>query len=195
MSHSRYPVKRSDFARRASIPALSKSSSDATSGVIEKIGGFDVLKDYLAEDFVMGARAAEAGCGVILSSYVIEHRIGSQGLRQNFGHRLRWARSTRRSRPAGYVGQVFTNPLPLVLMLVAAAPSWWILALVTVVLRLLAAEAVARAALRGRVNWWLLAPQDLLSFVFWVLGFFGNTIVWRGRRYRLLADGRFELKG
>lgn len=167
----------------------------ARRSVIEKIGGFDVLKDYLAEDFVMGARAAEAGCGVILSSYVIEHRIGSQGLRQNFGHRLRWARSTRRSRPAGYVGQVFTNPLPLVLMLVAAAPSWWILALVTVVLRLLAAEAVARGALRGRVNWWLLAPQDLLSFVFWVLGFFGNTIVWRGRRYRLLADGRFELKG
>jgi ceramide glucosyltransferase len=34
--------------------------------------------------------------------------------------------------------------------------------------------------------------QDLLSFAFWVAGFFGGTIEWRGRRYRLLRDGRFE---
>jgi hypothetical protein len=33
--------------------------------------------------------------------------------------------------------------------------------------------------------------QDLLSFAFWIAGFFGNTIVWRGHRYYLHADGRF----
>ena len=44
------------------------------------IGGFDAVKDFLAEDFVMGKLAAERGDGVILSSYVIEHRIGAQTL-------------------------------------------------------------------------------------------------------------------
>ena len=29
--------------------------------------------------------------------------------------------------------------------------------------------------------------------VFWASGFVGNTIVWRGRKYYLLPDGRFEL--
>jgi ceramide glucosyltransferase len=38
----------------------------------------------------------------------------------------------------------------------------------------------------------LVPVQDVLSFVFWVAGFFGNTITWRGRRYLLLADGRFR---
>ena len=89
--------------------------------VLQAIGGFDRLKDYLAEDFVMGKFAADAGHGVILSSYVIEHHIGSADLRHNAAHRLRWARSTRRSRPLGYVGQLFTMPLPLALIVCAVS--------------------------------------------------------------------------
>ena len=45
---------------------------------LDRIGGFDAVKDYLAEDFVMGKLASEHGYGVILSSYAIEHRIGAQ---------------------------------------------------------------------------------------------------------------------
>src|SRR6201993_196231 len=87
--------------------------------VLQSIGGFERLKDYLAEDFVMGKFAANAGHGVILSSYVIEHHIGDATLSQNLAHRLRWARSTRRSRPAGYIGQLFTMPFPLALLVCA----------------------------------------------------------------------------
>jgi len=162
---------------------------------LEGIGGFDRLKDYLAEDFVMGRFAAQAGFGVILSSCVIEHRIGSQGFSENAAHRLRWARSTRRSRPAGYLGQLFTNPLPLALLLLSIAPAWWPLAAAAAVLRALAAWAVAGWVLHDPLTarrWWLVPVQDLLGFVFWLAGFFGNTIVWRGRRYYLRADGRFE---
>jgi ceramide glucosyltransferase len=162
---------------------------------IEAAGGWGRLAQYLAEDFVLGQFAAEAGYGVILSSYVIEHRIGAQGWRANFAHRLRWNRSTRRSRPAGYVGQAFTNPLPLALAFVAALPAWWWILAPTVVLRAWAAHEVSWRTLKDplcRRRWWLIPLQDLLSFAFWLAGFFGNTIEWRGRKYRLLRDGRFE---
>lgn len=164
--------------------------------VIEDIGGWPRLSEYLAEDFVLGQFAAERGHGVILSSYVIEHRIGAQPWRANFAHRLRWNRSTRRSRPWGYVGQMFTHPLPLGLAAAAALPGHAAPLLVAAVaLRTLSAWAVSQWALRDplcRRFWFLLPVQDLLSFAFWVAGFFGNTIEWRGRRYRLLRDGRFE---
>jgi len=161
--------------------------------VLQSIGGIARVKDYLAEDFVIGKFAAEAGHGVILSSYVIEHHIGRATLRQNMEHRLRWARSTRRSRPAGYVGQLFTMPLPLALLVCAAAPAWWPVLPVTLMVRAVAAYAVSWSVLRARINWLLLPVEDLLGFCFWIAGFFGNTISWRGRRYRLFADGRFEL--
>jgi ceramide glucosyltransferase len=162
---------------------------------LASIGGFDAVKDYLAEDFVMGKLAAERGYGVILSSYAIEHRIGAQRSGDNLRHRLRWNRSTRRSRPAGYIGQVFTNPLPLALLLWAAAPGWWPVVALTALFRAAAGWATAEYVLRDplvRRFWWLVPVQDLVSFAVWIAGFFGNTILWRGRRYRLLSDGRFE---
>jgi ceramide glucosyltransferase len=160
-----------------------------------RMGGFGRLKAYHSEDFVMGKLAAELGYGVILSSCVIEHRIGSQAFGENLQHRLRWNRGTRRSRPWGYAGQVFTNPLPPVLLLIALRPSWWPLLAVTAAFRATAAWAsagwVLHDGLTGR-RWWLVPLQDLAAFCVWIGGFFGNTIVWRGRKYYLYPDGRFE---
>jgi ceramide glucosyltransferase len=168
----------------------------ARRGALERIGGIGRLRDYLAEDFVMGQLIAAAGFRAILSSYVIEHRIGTQALRPNFAHRLRWVRSTRRSRPAGYVGQLFTYPLPLALALAIAKPEWWPLLPATLAIRALAAWAAAGWVLHDRLTaryWWLTPVQDLVSFAFWIAGFFGNSIAWRGRRYVLLRDGRMRL--
>ncbi|MEO8371411.1 MAG: bacteriohopanetetrol glucosamine biosynthesis glycosyltransferase HpnI [Candidatus Solibacter sp.] len=168
----------------------------ARRATLEGIGGFDAVKDFLAEDFVMGHLAAARGDGVILSSYVIEHRIGAQTLGANLRHRLRWNRSTRRSRPAGYVGQLFTNPLPLALMLWASRPEWWAVAAATLLLRAAAGVATAGYVLRDPLTarlFWLVPVQDVLSFLMWLAGFFGNTILWRGRKYYLQADGRFVL--
>ena len=162
---------------------------------LNAIGGFEAVKDYLAEDFVLGKLAARLGYGVILSSYVIEHRIGAQGFAANLKHRLRWNRSTRRSRPWGYAGQLFTHTLPLGLLLAAIRPAWWPAAVAAVLLRMVAAWAAASHVLRDPLTArrWLLVPlQDVASFLTWLAGFFGNTIQWRGRRYYVRSDGRFQ---
>ena len=96
------------------------------------------------------------------------------------------------------MGQLFTNPLPLALLLWAAAPAWWPAVVVTVVMRAAAGVATAGLALRDPLTarlWWLVPSQDVASFLMWLAGFFGNTIVWRGRKYYLRVDGRFELCG
>jgi ceramide glucosyltransferase len=163
---------------------------------LRRIGGFDAVKDYLAEDFVLGNLAAKHGFGVILSSYVIDHHIGAQSLVANLRHRLRWSRSCRRSRPKGYAGQIFTHPLPLALLLCVVSPAWWPVLAIATALRGAAVWATAGHVLRDpltRRYWWLIPVQDIAALLVWCAGFFGNTIQWRGRRYWLLPDGRFEL--
>jgi ceramide glucosyltransferase len=158
--------------------------------VMEAVGGWPQLSEFLAEDFVLGQRAAKRGFQVGLSRQIVEHRIGSQPLRANFAHRLRWHRSTRRSRPSGYAGQLFTMPLPLAALLIALAPAWWSLAALAVLLRLAAAQATL-AIVKEPLNLPLLVIQDFLAFGFWIAGFFGNSIEWRGRKFLLHKDGRF----
>ena len=164
--------------------------------VLEEMGGFAYLQEFLAEDFVLGHRAAELGHEVLLSSAIIEHRIGSQSMLRNLSHRLRWARSTRRSRPAGYWGQIFTYPLPLALLLWAVyAPAWPAL-LLALVLRGGAAIATSESVVRDpvlRQQWWLLPVQDMLGFLVWIGGFLGDTIMWRDRKCTVLRDGRLQV--
>ncbi len=163
--------------------------------VVERLGGFLAFKDHLAEDFVIGQRTAALGYRTILSSCVVEHRVSARGLGESLRHQLRWARSTRRSRPAGYVGQVFTNPIPLALLCWALRPDWWLVLLGAALVRGLATWATSQLVLGDplvRRRWWLVPLQDLISFCVWLTGFVGNTVTWRGRQYRLEADGRFR---
>lgn len=160
--------------------------------VLQAIGGFERLKDYLAEDFMMGKLAAEDGHGVILSSYVIEHHIGDSSFLQNLSHRLRWVRSTRRSRPAGYIGQLFTMPLPIAVALLIANHHWWPVSVLAVIVRIIAAYMMSRKVLGARLNWLLLPIEDFFGFFCWVAGFWGRTIHWRGRDYLLFTDGTFK---
>lgn len=164
--------------------------------VLDRIGGLGPLKDYLAEDFVIGKLVAASGYRVLLSSYAIDHHIGSSTFRENWKHRLRWMRSTRRSRPSGYFGQVFTYPVPLSVLICLARPEWWPAVGLALLFRAAAAWAVAGHAIKDPLTrkwWWSIPIQDLLAFATWIAGFVGNTVLWRGRKYYLHPDGRFEL--
>ena len=165
----------------------------ARKSVLQALGGMQRVKDYLAEDYMLGRLAAGLGCGVRLSSYVVEHRIGSERMLDNFVHRIRWARSSRRSRPWGYVGQFFTHPFPISLGVFCLYPHDWGLLLFTLLLRGGTAWIVSKRILKTNVRWALLPIQDLLGFGFWIAGFFGKSIQWRGQRYTLKRDGTIEL--
>jgi ceramide glucosyltransferase len=167
---------------------------------LDKIGGLQVLVDYLADDYEMGARVAQAGYRVALSAEVVETNIAAYGWRGFLEHQLRWERTVRDSRPWGYVGLIFTHGLGWALINVltsgASAVSLGLLG-VSLLLRMALAVTVGIKVLGDSQvlpRLWLVPLRDVVAMGVWVAGFAGNTIVWRGERFRL-KDGRLERVG
>jgi hypothetical protein len=85
--------------------------------------------------------------------------------------------------------------MPVSLLAFMVWPDCWPLLGVTAVLRTVEAWIVSVRVLGAKVPWALLPLQDALGFGFWLAGFFGKSISWRGQRYLLNRDGTVQLAG
>jgi ceramide glucosyltransferase len=162
-----------------------------------KIGGLLPLVDLLADDYELGARVAQAGYRVALSSEVVETAVPEYRWSGFFDHQLRWLRTVRDARPAGYAGLIFTHGLSWAALNVIASGvspfSVWLLG-ISFFLRLAQAMTVGAAVLGDRqvlANLWLLPARDALAMALWAAGFAGNTILWRGERF-VLQNGKLH---
>jgi ceramide glucosyltransferase len=168
-----------------------------TKTVLAAIGGLEPLAEYLSDDYELGARTAAAGYRVELADTVVETTVPDYSFREFWTHQTRWARTVKACRPAEYFGLIVTFALLWALLAVAAAPqAWWtwLVLAVTAVVRLTSAVVVGRGALRDpRVlrDLWLVPLRDLAALGVWIVSYFGDTVEWRGQRFKL-RDGKLE---
>ncbi|HET7749529.1 MAG TPA: bacteriohopanetetrol glucosamine biosynthesis glycosyltransferase HpnI [Terriglobales bacterium] len=167
--------------------------------VLEEIGGFHVLADYCADDFVLGQRVFETGKQVVLSHYVVHHVAVHQRCVPSLQHQVRWMKSTRFSRPKGHIGTGLTFAMPFGLLGLIAGVAmgnpllglalFLYAALNRMMEAMLAGWGVVRDPLALRY-FWLYPVRDLLGFCLWCASFFNTSIVWRGERYQLRMGGK-----
>lgn len=167
---------------------------------LEAVGGFRALADELADDFLLGHRVRRAGYRVVLSDYVVDDVLGRESFGEMWARRLRWAKTSRAMRPAGWAGAFITHGTALgVLFLLATGlrPVGWLGLGLTFGVRAVTATWIARFTrdenLPKRLP--LLPLSDLLSFALWAASFWGRHIVWRGERLRLERGGRLTRGG
>jgi ceramide glucosyltransferase len=167
-----------------------------TRTALERIGGFAALGDYLADDYQLGWQIHQAGFQVKLLPYVVETVNPRLSFRDYLAHQLRWARTYRVCRPLGYFAYGITHTLvvSLALALASGLASWALgLAAATLTLRLGLAWCSEVVCLGGRLTlpaFCLVPVKDLLAFFLWLSSFLGNTVVWKGQRFRLTREGR-----
>ncbi|HQR36074.1 MAG TPA: bacteriohopanetetrol glucosamine biosynthesis glycosyltransferase HpnI [Blastocatellia bacterium] len=164
--------------------------------ILERMGGFPAVADYLADDFVLGNSTAKLGYEVVLSDCVVDHISGPDTMATMLKHQLRWGRSTRISRPWGYRGLILTYGTATSLLALAAwnfaCFGWWLLA-ATMVVRFLPVFVVGVYGLKDQMlaRWfWLVPVRDLITFGIWIASFVGDEIHWRGVNFRVLPDGK-----
>jgi ceramide glucosyltransferase len=162
---------------------------------LEAIGGFESFVDHLADDYELGKRISSVGREVQVSDVVVETFLPAYALREFFAHQLRWARGVRDARPGGYAGLLFTYGWLWSLLAVVASrgAAWaWGLTAVAIFLRLQVAWVVGVGVLKDRqvLKFFPLIPlRDVVGALVWLASFVGNTVSWRGDRFRL-KNGR-----
>jgi ceramide glucosyltransferase len=158
---------------------------------LKSIGGFAAIREYLADDYQLGARIAGLGKYVALSDSVVETNLGAGSWTDVWKHQIRWSRTIRVSRPAGYFGYLVTQVT--FWSIVAAVCGYRRIALAALAVRLTAAVAAMGALGCMKVAHVPLVPlRDLFGLAVWAAGMVGREVEWRGIRYRLLSDGRIE---
>ncbi len=160
-------------------------------------GGLERLVNVLADDHDLGKHVAEAGYRVVLSPEVVSTAVPAYNFRGFWMHQTRWARTVRSIRPASYAGLVTTQPIPWALLFIVATGG----SLLSVALLLLA--LATRMALSLLVGYGLLRDRgvlrdlallplrDCLGLALWVWSYAGNTVEWRGERFRIVG-GRLQ---
>jgi ceramide glucosyltransferase len=164
---------------------------------LDKIGGYRATGDYFANDFAIGNLIDKAGYRVVLSEHVIDHVVSQKNFQKMWENQLRWAKSTRYSRPKGHLGSglIFAIPYGLIglaagLLLGMPALGWSLLA-AAILNRVIESWVVGWGVVRDPValrQFWLCPLRDLLGFIVWVASYTGAKTAWRDSRYELRGD-------
>lgn len=163
--------------------------------VLEEIGGFLPIANFLADDYQIGYRVAQRGYELVLSHELVETVIAVHTWRRLLDHQLRWARTYRISRPGGYFGSILTHGTFWAVLNVLYhhfSPLSCLASFGVLGLRYVYAASLARRWLRSETRLGellLVAPKDLFVTAVWFLAFLGNTVWWSGRRFRVLRNG------
>jgi len=159
--------------------------------VLEEIGGFAAIANYLADDYQLGCRISQLGKRIVFAPVVVETNLGSATWGETWRHQLRWSRTIRVSRASGYYGYVVTHAT--LWGLVALAAGQWMAGAAALVVRVAAGVWIGAGILGDRkvkYDFWMIPMRDLFGFAVWVAGLFGDTVQWRDKRLKLRADGR-----
>ena len=161
---------------------------------LDAMGGFERLKDVLAEDFLSGRIVVkELGKRVAIAASPVLNVARTSCCGAFFSRYLRWSVMQRKAvGNAAYLAQILLNPVALALAAALIDPST-LPALAAVALVRAALHECSARALRGRGfgAGALLAPlADLIVACAWLAGLVRSEITWRGNRLIVLEGTR-----
>jgi ceramide glucosyltransferase len=168
---------------------------------LRAMGGFERLKDVLAEDFLSGRIVTrELGRKVVLVSQPVFNVCRSQRVTACFSRYLRWSVMQRKAvGNVAYAAQILLNPVALAAAALLVSPGrWTALGAGVVALARSGLHERSARALRGRgfSLLCLFVPiGDLLVACAWAAGLTRNEITWRGNRFAVREGTRLARVG
>jgi ceramide glucosyltransferase len=151
---------------------------------LQRIGGFEALVPYVADDGVLGKLVHATGQRVAMAATVPATTVAEPGLGALFRHELRWARTIRAMAPAAFLLSAVQFPVFWAMLAVALVPHHvWPAAMLAlaVLVRAVSGRLIERALGAAVTPLWLVPLRDVLSVVVMAASLGGRKVAWRGQ--------------
>jgi ceramide glucosyltransferase len=160
---------------------------------LEAIGGFRSVKDFLAEDYIIGERIHALSKRVVLSGHLINNVNEYWGIKRFINRHTRWGKLRWQIGGVKYFSElacnaVFMSFMPMVIMPMSKVS---LLLAATVSFLKIGHDFYLGKKLRADMNplLYLLSPvKDLIIGFVWFVPILSNTVAWRGHRYIIGKD-------
>jgi ceramide glucosyltransferase len=160
---------------------------------LEAIGGFEAVKNVLAEDYVIGEKIHKMGKKVVLSNHAINNVNEYWGIKRFLNRHTRWGKLRWKLGGIKYISELIGNPVFMSII----AMLLWDISRITVSFALFVSftkvmgDLYLRKIMDSDSNpmVYLLAPvKDIIIGLIWFVPILSNTVVWRGNRYIIGKD-------
>ena len=178
------------------IPCVIGKSMLLRKSELRALGGLELVKDSLAEDFLLGRYFQDHGKKVLLSATPIFNVNVDTPVERFFTRHARWLKMRAVLHPPGFTADFFANPVALALLTLLSADldPRFAAGFAAVVTGKCALEWITVRAIRGvplKLPHLAVVPvKDIALFGIWVYAIFSRSVVWRGIRFRLGSDSQ-----
>lgn len=149
---------------------------------LHSIGGFDTLRNTLADDYWLGELSRRRGLRTVLSELVVGTEVGETNLSSLWAHEVRWLRTIRAISPMGFSFSFvcFTWPMLLLALLLSPTLPCLMISIVGGVARVFCYIASWRSTARSSrwIDIWLTPVRDVLLLVEWLGAFTRWQVEW-----------------
>lgn len=203
-------VGKSNLYRRSDLERVNGSQKPlfSTAATAQGQCGLPAFGKFLAEDNMIASSLwNELGLRHDLSCDVARNVVGNMSLADYVWRRVRWIRVRKHMVFTATLLEPFTESLVLIAIgsssinQLFGVPVWLVLLLHFALLLTVDLDIYASLAgypLPATIRWEFIAGwgvREVLALPIFLLAIFGDTVVWRGRKYRILRNGEVALAG
>jgi len=157
---------------------------------LEEAGGFWFIKDYLAEDFMIGKLVKEKNKKVALSNYLIDNVNEYWSIKKFLNRHTRWAKMRWKIGGAYYISEILSNPVFLAFVgllifgfskaaFMVFGGAWLLKTILDYYVGYLIDADI-------KVFYYFLSPvKDIIMGTVWFVPFVNTKVYWRGKKYSI----------
>lgn len=173
------------------IPCVIGKSMLFRKSDLDAVGGLGIVRDTLAEDYVLGRVFQKHGMNVLLSTTTAENLNVDSTVDHFLSRHARWLKMRAAIHIPGFVADLCANSTGLSLLAFLASgldPFFGALFAGHAVLKTIGDAFLCRVTRGEPLAWrkaWIAPLRDVLMVAIWPYAAFSRSIEWRGVRLRL----------